>query len=89
MFEFFPAGIVVADAGGQVQGTNLPAKGMLGALLERERLRCCDIFDCRRAGTPLADHCITELALSHEGPMPELRIDLPAVGERRPTAPCG
>lgn len=80
VFEFFPAGIVVTDARGAVQGTNLRAKAMLGALLERDRVRCCDVFDCRRAGTPLADHCITELALAHEGPLPELRLDLPGSG---------
>jgi DNA-binding SARP family transcriptional activator len=80
VFEFFPTGIVVCDARGHVQGTNLRAKAMLGALLERDRLRCCDLFDCRRAGTPLADHCITELALGHDGPLPELRVDLPIPG---------
>ncbi len=78
VFEFFPTGIVVTDARGSVQGTNLRAKAMLGTLLDREQLRCCDVFDCRRPGTPLADHCITELVLAHEGPMPELRVDLPA-----------
>jgi DNA-binding SARP family transcriptional activator len=80
VFEFFPSGIIVVDARGQVQGTNLTAKRMLGAALERDRLRCCDLLDCRRAGTPLADHCITELALGHEGPLPEVRIDIPARG---------
>ena len=82
VFEFFPTGIVVVDARGHVQGTNLRAKGLFGALLDRDRLRCCDIFDCRRAGTPLADHCITELALAHEGPLPELRVDLPGMAGR-------
>jgi DNA-binding SARP family transcriptional activator len=77
VFEFFPTGIVVCDSRGEVQGTNLRAKAMFGTLLEREKLRCCDIFDCRRAGTPLADHCITELSLTHEGPLPELRVDVP------------
>ncbi len=80
VFEFFPSGIVVTDASGAVQGTNLRAKALLGPLLDRDRVRCCDIFDCRRAGTPLADHCITELALGHEGPLPELRLDLPGNG---------
>ncbi len=83
VFEFFPNGIVVVDSRGQVQGTNLRAKALFGPLLERDRLRCCDLFDCRRAGTPLADHCITELSLSHEGPLPELRIDLPGVAAAR------
>ncbi len=77
VFEFFPGGIVVVDATGHVQGANLTAKRMLGAALERERARCCDLFDCRRAGTPLAEHCITELALERPTPLPEVRIDLP------------
>jgi DNA-binding SARP family transcriptional activator len=80
VFEFFPTGIIVVDARGQVQGTNLRAKGLFGSLLERDRLRCCDLFDCRRAGTPLAEHCITELSLGHEGPLPELRVDMPGPG---------
>ncbi|HYZ79931.1 MAG TPA: PAS domain-containing protein, partial [Solirubrobacteraceae bacterium] len=80
VFEFFPSGIVVVDAKGQVQGTNLTAKRMLGDALDRERLRCCDLLDCRRAGTPLADHCITDLVLAHQGPLPEVRIDLPSRG---------
>jgi DNA-binding SARP family transcriptional activator len=80
VFEFFPGGIVVVDDGGQVQGTNLGAKRLLRGLVDRPQLRCCDLFDCRRAGTPLADHCITELALAHAGPLPELRVDVPAPG---------
>jgi DNA-binding SARP family transcriptional activator len=80
VYEFFPAGILVVDAKGHVQGTNLTAKKLLGSVLEREKLRCCDIFDCRRQGTPLSDHCITELTLAHEGPLPEVRVDIPGRG---------
>jgi DNA-binding SARP family transcriptional activator len=80
VFEFFPSGVVVVDARGEVQGTNLGAKRLLRGLIDRPKLRCCDLFDCRRAGTPLADHCVTELALSHTGPLPEVRIDVPAPG---------
>jgi DNA-binding SARP family transcriptional activator len=80
VFEFSPSGILVADAKGVIQGTNLTSKRMLGTVLERDKLRCCDIFDCRRPGTPLADHCITELTLSHQGPLPELRVDIPGRG---------
>jgi DNA-binding SARP family transcriptional activator len=80
VFEFFPGGIVVVDARGEVTGTNLGAKRLLRGLIDRPKLRCCDLFDCRRAGTPLADHCITELALGHAGPLPDVRIDLPAPG---------
>ena len=80
VFEFFPSGILVVDSKGHVQGTNLTAKRMLGPALDRERLRCCDVLDCRRAGTPLADHCITDLALGHDGPLPEVRVDVPIRG---------
>src|SRR4051794_35313635 len=77
VFEFFPSGIVVVDGRGFVQGTNLRAKQMLRELLDPQDLRCCDLFDCHKADTPLAEHCIAELALQHEGPLPEVRVDLP------------
>src|SRR3954453_20381349 len=77
VFEFFPSGIVVTDARGAVQGTNLRAKAMLGPLLDRDRGRRRAFVGCRRAFTPLADPCISELVLAHDGPLPELRVDLP------------
>jgi DNA-binding SARP family transcriptional activator len=84
VFEFFPSGIVVVDAEGAVQGTNLMAKRMLRELLDRPQLRCCDLFDCGRTDGPLAGRCLTEVALEHQGPMPEVRVDLPApAGARR------
>ena len=80
VFEFSPSGIIVTNAQAEVQGSNLGAKRMLGEALDREKLRCCDIFDCRRTGTPLAGHCITELALNRPDPLPELRVDIPMRG---------
>ena len=80
VYEFFPSGIIVVDASGRVQGTNIRAKRMLGAALDRDKLRCCDLFDCRRPGTPLAEHCITELAMSRPDPLPEVRVDIAARG---------
>jgi DNA-binding SARP family transcriptional activator len=80
VFEFSPSGIVITNARSEVQGANLGARRMLGPALERDRLRCCDLFDCRRASTPLADHCITELALERPGPLPEVRVDIPSRG---------
>src|SRR5688500_11567537 len=76
VFEFSPSGIIVTNAAGEVQGANLGAKRMLGEALDRVQLRCCDLFDCRRAGTPLAGHCITELALNRPDPLPDLRVDI-------------
>lgn len=82
VFEFFPTGILVVDRRGWVTGLNLTAKRLLGDIAERPRLRCCDVFDCRRAGTPLADRCITDLVLglNGTGAMPEIRVDLPSEG---------
>jgi DNA-binding SARP family transcriptional activator len=76
VFEFLPSGVVVTDAQGHLTGVNLTARRLLGDVLARERLRCCDLFGCRRAGTPLADHCFTELALERPEPLPEVRVDI-------------
>ena len=80
VFEFLPSGIVVCDAKGAVLGTNLSAKRLLRGLLAGEDQRCCDLFGCGQAGTPLAGRCITDLALEATSPLPELRTDLPAPG---------
>ncbi len=80
VFEFLPSGIVVCDARGEVLGTNLTAKRLLRGLIGDEDRRCCDLFGCRQAGTPLADRCITDLALEATSPLPELRVELPAPG---------
>lgn len=77
VFEFMPSGVLVVDASRHVQGANLTARRMLGtATLEREELTCCELFGCRTPETPLADHCITELALAHEAPLPDIRVDV-------------
>lgn len=66
----------MTNANGEVQGANLRAKRMLGEALDRAKLRCCDLFDCRRSGTPLDGHCLSELALQRPDPLPELRVDV-------------
>src|SRR4051812_35578796 len=84
VFEFLPSGVLITDREGHVTGANLTSRTLLGEALARDRLRCCDVLGCRRAGTPLADHCITELALERPGPLPEVRVD---VGSREGTGP--
>lgn len=80
VFEFAPSGVIITNARAEVQGANLAAKRLLGDALERDRLRCCDLFDCRRSGTPLAEHCVTELALGRHVALPEVRVDVPGRG---------
>ena len=76
VFEFLPSGVLVCDAQGHVTGANLTSRRLLGDVMGREGVRCCDLVGCRKPGTPLASHCITELALSRPEPLPEVRVDI-------------
>lgn len=76
VFEFLPSGVVVVDGRGALQGANLTARRMLGPAFE-DATTCCELLGCRTPETPLAEHCITELALAHAGPLPDVRVDLP------------
>lgn len=76
VFDRFPSGVVVMDFARRVVGHNAAARGLLGEALERRPLRCCDLFGCRRPGTPLEDACISALALERNGPLPEMRLDV-------------
>ncbi|MBA2516089.1 MAG: winged helix-turn-helix domain-containing protein [Solirubrobacterales bacterium] len=78
VFECLPSGILVIDAHGRVTGANSCAHRLLGDALDHERLRCCHLLGCRRAGTPLADHCVTELALGRSEALPEIRVEVPS-----------
>jgi DNA-binding SARP family transcriptional activator len=80
-----PCGVLLTDAQTRVTGANLTSRRLLGDALEGESTTCCAILGCRRPGTPLAEHCITELALSRPSPLPELRVDV-AHAEGEPTS---
>lgn len=75
VFDYLPVGLVLCDADGCVTAANALAGSLLGEALTAERVRCCDVFGCRREGTPLSDHCLTELAQARPGRMPEVRVD--------------
>ena len=79
VFEFLPSGVLVTGSTGHVTGANLTSRKLLGAALEQDGLRCCDLLGCRQPGTPLAEHCITELSLSRPEPLPEVRVDVTGV----------
>ena len=76
VFERFPSGLLVLDFAGRVVSHNAAARGLLGEALDREAVRCCDLFGCRREGTPLEGACISALALERLGPLPEMRLDV-------------
>jgi DNA-binding SARP family transcriptional activator len=75
-----PFGILVADRDGAMYAWNAAARKLLGEhpLLadDAPAARCCDLFGCRSGEGPLADACITELALEADEVLPEVRIDV-------------
>jgi DNA-binding SARP family transcriptional activator len=75
--EDFPFGILLFSPTTHAHAWN----GAAGALLSdtlRPGATCCDLFGCRSAGV-LERDCVTELALDADGPLPEIRVDLPGV----------
>ncbi|MDP9383669.1 MAG: winged helix-turn-helix domain-containing protein [Actinomycetota bacterium] len=80
VFEFLPSGVLVTNATSHLTGANLTARNLLGAFLAGDDLTCCELLGCRRPGTPLADHCITQLALERPEPLPEVRVDVAREG---------
>jgi DNA-binding SARP family transcriptional activator len=78
-FDRHPYGIIVLDPEGRLIGQNRAARRLLG----RSRFGApgrpfgCDLLGCRRPEGPLEDVCLHERALEADGPLPEIRIDLP------------
>jgi DNA-binding SARP family transcriptional activator len=76
-----PFGVLVADRDGAMDAWNGAARRLLG---DDRRLaddapagvRCCDLFGCNSGEGPLADACITELALEAANVLPEVRVDV-------------
>jgi DNA-binding SARP family transcriptional activator len=77
LIDNLPFGLMATVEGGEVVFTNAAAVDILGGHLREKRVRCCDLFGCGQAGTPLDDECITQLALRQHGDLPEIRVDLP------------
>jgi DNA-binding SARP family transcriptional activator len=76
-----PFGVLVADRDGAMGAWNAAARRLLGddpqlADDGDPDVRCCDLFGCRSGVGPLADACITELALEADEVLPEVRVDV-------------
>jgi DNA-binding SARP family transcriptional activator len=74
-----PSAIVVQDADGRVVAANPAARRMLGQAVPIGvgAPVGCGIVGCRSPGTRLEGICVHELARSHQGPLPPLRVQLP------------
>ena len=79
VLRLFPHGILVLDRAGAVLKANSPARALVGGEPDADLggRTCCDLLGCGSTD-PLAEACLTELALERDGRLPELRIDLPS-----------
>ena len=84
VFEFLPSAVLVTDPSGRLTGANLTSRKLLGDVLGRDEPTCCALLGCRKPGTPLADHCITALALERPEPLPEVRVDVEGEDDAAP-----
>lgn len=76
-FRRFPSGLMVLDRGGRIVCCNEEAERLIGALGRPPKgLSCCELLGCRQPGTVLAAACLTELALSRGGALPEVRVEI-------------
>src|SRR5271163_2006606 len=65
------------DRGGRVVCCNRQATRMLDALcLPETGLTCCALLGCRQPDSLLEGECLTELALTREQVLPEIRVDV-------------
>jgi DNA-binding SARP family transcriptional activator len=74
-----PFGVLVSDDDGRMQAWNAAARRLLGNDPRLDdgdgAVRCCDLFGCRSGEGPLADACISVLALEASDVLPEVRVD--------------
>jgi DNA-binding SARP family transcriptional activator len=76
-FREFPYAMLVLDGRGRVICRNREAARLIQARgLAEGDLSCCTLFGCRRPETVLAAACLSELALAHDGALPEMRVDI-------------
>jgi DNA-binding SARP family transcriptional activator len=80
-FKGFPYGLLVLDGDGRVVCVNDEAGRLIDeADLSPVGLSCCELLGCRQSGTPLADACVTELALGGRAQPHEVRVDIGCPG---------
>jgi DNA-binding SARP family transcriptional activator len=81
VFRLFPHGILVLDDNGCVVAANGEAGGLLdpgsGPEADLSGRSCCELLGCGGEG-PLAESCLTEVAMEYGERLPEMRLDLPS-----------
>jgi DNA-binding SARP family transcriptional activator len=80
-FKGSPYGQLVVDRRGRLLCHNREAERLIATLgLPETELSCCALLGCRQLDTVLAGGCLTELALGHQGALPEVRVDIATPG---------
>jgi DNA-binding SARP family transcriptional activator len=82
VFDVLPAGILIVSDHGRILTWNPAVAQLVGDVVE-SATTCCDIFGCRRAGTALANICLTELALARRTRLPEMVVEVPGSSGQR------
>ena len=76
-FERFPYSLIVIDHGGHVVAVNLEAERLIEAMgMAGVELTCCMLLGCHSSDSVLADTCLSWLARSQGGALPEVRVDV-------------
>src|ERR1700675_3965067 len=76
-FDGFPYGQLVLDQAGRIVCANQRAMRLIESVgLSEGSPSCCSLLGCRAPHTVLEAGCVTELALRHDRPLPELRVEL-------------
>jgi DNA-binding SARP family transcriptional activator len=77
--DSLPYGLVVVQADHTVTSCNAAARRFLPQL-EQPGVSCHDVLSCRTPGGPCEHGCLAARAVARQGPLPEIRIDMPPVG---------
>lgn len=77
-FRRFPYSLVVVDRTGRIVSCNLEGGRLIETMgMTGMELTCCMLLGCRSSESVLADTCLSELARSTGGALPEVRVDVP------------
>src|SRR3954466_11456950 len=73
--DALPYGLVVVQADHTILSTNAAARRFLPQIAKAEH--CHEAFSCRTPGGPCEHGCLAARAVARQGPLPEIRIDMP------------
>jgi DNA-binding SARP family transcriptional activator len=78
MFTSLPAAMLAVDGAGALTAYNPAAAELFGAVLKRDRTRCCDLVGCGRGGLKrlLAQPCVTVAVLERDAVLHGLDFEL-------------